>query len=458
MEMAAPAAQGKAAAMRAAMADLEVHPPTVDERAKACRSLVRYSNKMTPGHEQIHASEDWVRLYVALRRVRGEHARVSEIELRDWKASVSAATTITRKCFIVERERLDRLPTWPPGLEEWVIPHGELDLPADIYADDTIIIDDGYDRTLLGVPVLHLELSVRWNRKQTAGASAATPTTAAPAARGNLLPRLHSSGSAGPHCAGSAPAAEGEVPARAAAPVAEDPTDISEGSDMYHIVQSTLKAVNRQHWANADTGQPDTVEFWLRLFTSHMKRSAPSAWGEAQMRYLQYITKVVFEACDENALLALHGHLRELMGVLGEEATPPLTQAVIRLGTVGDLRSSPLDGAGEIGFKEFRDWASKKLSLQQLQKLYNSNMYTEFLKRRFQCRLDALRNGCSSGSDGRSSGSSKADKSLSHAEYVQALKAIRVFVATHMPFNSLDFERVKTLSPGFAGIHGGIGH
>ncbi len=242
METAAPAA-----AARAALAELDVNPPTQEERRKACRSLVRYA-KLGNSHaqDQIQASEEWVRLYVALRRVCGESARVSESELREWKASVSAATTIKRKCFIVERARLDRLPEWPAGLEDWVIPHGELDLPADIYTNDTVIIDDGCDRAKLQVPVLHLELSVKWQRKQSASASGVSTQLAAPAARAQRLEPSHASpsaGSAGPGPAGGAPA---RVPACMAAPTAGDqPMEAMEGLDMYHIVQSTVKAVTQ---------------------------------------------------------------------------------------------------------------------------------------------------------------------------------------------------------------------
>ncbi len=76
-----------------------------------------------------------------------------------------------RKCFVVERSKLDALPEYPEGLDAWVIPQGSLDLPTDIYGEDVFIIDDGYDRRKLKVPVLHLELAVKWERKVSSTAA-----------------------------------------------------------------------------------------------------------------------------------------------------------------------------------------------------------------------------------------------------------------------------------------------
>ena len=57
-----------------------------------------------------------------------------------------------RKVFLVKKADLDAMPAHPEGLDQWVIPRGELELPAHIYEDDVVLIDDGYDRSKLKLP------------------------------------------------------------------------------------------------------------------------------------------------------------------------------------------------------------------------------------------------------------------------------------------------------------------
>ncbi len=222
-----------------------------------------------------------------------------------------------------------------------------------------------------------------------------------------------------------------------------------EGSDMHRIVQSTVKAVTQQQWVTADTGQPDTVEFWVRLFTARMQRTSPASWGDAQVRCLQYITKAVYESSDFSCLLALRGHLSALVGLLGDESTPPLTRAAIRLGNV-DVASGPDASTAE---EEFHKWASSKLSLSQLQKLYNSSIYAAFRKYRFQSHLDVLRDGRSSGS-----GTLGPDQCLKALKDTVCCKGVfcETRCAAHMRFNSLDLEWCQKCSAGDVGIPGGF--
>ena len=56
---------------------------------------------------------------------------------------MSQSRIVKRKMFIVKKAALDQLPVEPEDLQRWVIPRGDLDLPADIYGDDVLFIDDG---------------------------------------------------------------------------------------------------------------------------------------------------------------------------------------------------------------------------------------------------------------------------------------------------------------------------
>ena len=67
----------------------------------------------------------------------------------------------------MELAALDALPQYPPDLDKWIIPKDELVLPAAIYSDGTLIIDDGNDRANLNVPaVLHIECAATWSQER----------------------------------------------------------------------------------------------------------------------------------------------------------------------------------------------------------------------------------------------------------------------------------------------------
>jgi hypothetical protein len=101
-------------------------------------------------------------LFIALRRAYLRNTRITPALLREWKIKVASSTSVVRKFYIVEMAALDALPQYPPDLDKWIIPKDELVLPADIYSDRTLKIDDGYDRANLNVlGVLHIECAAQ---------------------------------------------------------------------------------------------------------------------------------------------------------------------------------------------------------------------------------------------------------------------------------------------------------
>jgi hypothetical protein len=151
------------AAVSMELTRLKAAPASPGERAVAQRALLRCEK---PGAGDVDsvasATEEWVRLYIALRRVNPPGTRLTAKVLTQWKTKVSSSTTIKRKCFLVETAALDALPKYPPDLDKWIIPKDQLVLPADIYTEGMLIIDDGYDRAKLNVPrVLHIECAAR---------------------------------------------------------------------------------------------------------------------------------------------------------------------------------------------------------------------------------------------------------------------------------------------------------
>ena len=82
---------------------LDEKPPSDEERKNAARAIVRFKGAKGAAEEEspIDVTEDWVRLYVALRRASGSSAvRFSAAHLRRWRARVSQSTTVKRKVFI----------------------------------------------------------------------------------------------------------------------------------------------------------------------------------------------------------------------------------------------------------------------------------------------------------------------------------------------------------------------
>ena len=397
-----PAMERQEIAVRQEIAELGERPVSDEERKVACRAIVRFKGQRQDPHEEntpIEVTEDWVRLYVALRRASGSSVmRLSASQLRRWKAKVCQVTTVKRKVFIVKKAALDRLPAPPEDLEKWLIPRGELELPADIHGDDDVFIDDGYDRSKLNMPgILHLEVAVKWSReKSTGGCSSGLPLSddnggsyARPPLRS--LRSLSDAGSEiSEQPAAAAPAAEQTAPP-AAAPAAEQTLSApaageSEGSSeperaMADIISQTVKALGCGRWVSNDSSLPNTVEFWVRLFTNDMtkKPKEETKLTEPQKGYVKYITKSLYESdCGYSNLRFVVPHIVK-MQQWSSEVVPPLATVLVKL--------SEVDCEQPATEELFHSWLQKDFSLSQMQTVYNSVMYAGFLKKRVAAQL-----------------------------------------------------------------------
>ena len=156
-------------AVQRELGKLQRTPPTSKEQEIASRSLVRFARASKEGDDEhaIHATEEWVRLCIALRRAGGTGVeRLSAETLRTWHTRVCRQFSLKRKCFLVPKAQLAALPEYPPDLDRFVVPAGSLDLPADIYEKDILIVDDGFDRSKLNFPgVMQVELACKFTRE-----------------------------------------------------------------------------------------------------------------------------------------------------------------------------------------------------------------------------------------------------------------------------------------------------
>ena len=78
---------------------LDVAPANAEERYVAQRALVRDEKLQDSDADTVWASEDWVRLFIALRRVHPHHTRITLALLKQWKAKVTSSTSVNRIAF-----------------------------------------------------------------------------------------------------------------------------------------------------------------------------------------------------------------------------------------------------------------------------------------------------------------------------------------------------------------------
>ena len=77
--------------VRSEFAGLAERPVSEEERKTACRAIVRFKGQRGQGNAEddespMDVTEDWVRLYVALRRASGTPTvRLSATQLRRWR-------------------------------------------------------------------------------------------------------------------------------------------------------------------------------------------------------------------------------------------------------------------------------------------------------------------------------------------------------------------------------------
>ena len=215
--------------VKAELQQLDRFPVSPSERKLAERAISRFKSKPDPSkiwgnRPQIQLTEEWVQLYVALRRGCGDDSRrLYASHLRRWSAYLCPTAkrrpdALTESLSGSQGGCLDGVASLIDksgaslDLPGCVNPRGDLGLPADIYGDDAAFIDTGYDRSKLKMPGLgHLETAVKWARDGLHWDREDDSGTAAPAAE---LPEPP---------AAAAPAAELPAPPAAAAPAAELP-------------------------------------------------------------------------------------------------------------------------------------------------------------------------------------------------------------------------------------------
>ena len=114
------------------------------------------------------------RLYLGLEEVNG---RVTASMFKEWKQTLSTATTVKRRIYLVPRNN--------PSIDiesfsDFLVPISTVDPPDGIDVEDYYFVDAGVDRARLGKGVLELEVSVRSTRSKRIPSSCSPASSAAP--------------------------------------------------------------------------------------------------------------------------------------------------------------------------------------------------------------------------------------------------------------------------------------
>ena len=181
-------------------------------------------------------------------------------------------------------------------------------LPADIYSDGTLIIDDGYDRANLNVPGF-CTLSVPPKRSQE------RPSQALPGRSSGSTAHLRPEALAdcvlatplplppppnrpqGVALAVPPPLPRGQVQSVAGARQNNSQDTHAENDDpkraLQDIIVNAMKGVEAKRWVSSDIAQPNTVEFWVRIFKVHMCHnvSTPDKWTLEHKDFVKYLTR-----------------------------------------------------------------------------------------------------------------------------------------------------------------------
>ena len=150
---------------------------------------------------------------------------------------------------------------------------------------------------------------------------------------------------------------------------------------MTDIIAQTVKALGLGRWVSSDKSQPNTVEFWVRLFAQVMtkKLREGTKLTEPQKGYVKFITKALFESeSGYSNLKFIVPHIAK-MQQWSPDLVPPLTTVLVKL---NEIRFDKPETE-----ESFHNLLQEDFTLTQMQTVYNSTMYVGFLKERFAAQL-----------------------------------------------------------------------
>eukprot|EP00975_Prorocentrum_lima_P036962 7780521-Prorocentrum_lima.AAC.1 len=134
---------------------------------------------------------------------------------------------------------------------------------------------------------------------------------------------------------------------------------------MLDIIGNAKKCIGANHWVSLDPAQPNTVEFWLRIFQAQMDKKPAEEWIETRKSFVKFVTKSCFECREEGAVSALIPLVRKLTEKAPEHV-PLLAKALVQLHDI-DFSAAP---AAAVSERAFHEELQSTLNIGNLQYLY----------------------------------------------------------------------------------------
>lgn len=145
------------------LAKLAATPPTAQESEVALRSVQR----LQKGNAELAKCDqnEMMQLYVAMKRARGETARISAVHMLGWRQRHVQTTLLKQNFYVVPRRGRENL---LQDMKEYLVDPCDLpDLPVTFDPKESFILDDAAPRGKLGLGVTIMELSAGTQRDRS---------------------------------------------------------------------------------------------------------------------------------------------------------------------------------------------------------------------------------------------------------------------------------------------------
>jgi len=222
---------------------------------------------------------DLLELYVAMKRAKGNLARINSAMLLGWTQQHVQTSLLKQSFFVVPKAGREHL---LQDLASFVVdPESLPDLPITVDAADSIIFDDSAPRQKLGFGVQVLELAAGVHRKRSVSAMAASAEQAVPLENGQAtsssLPESTVPEKKPPVTEQSETSTKPEKPSRVLQARLSDET--TERDTAESIALHLKKAFEAGRLHSTDFLSPTTVTFWLTKYQKHVENLA-AVWTQ----------------------------------------------------------------------------------------------------------------------------------------------------------------------------------
>lgn len=330
-------------------------------------------------------SQELMQLYVAMRRVKGEQARINAAMLLGWRQKHVQTTLLKQSFLVVPKRGREHLET---DLKDYLVNPEDLpDLPVTFDPKESMLFDDSAPRQKLGLGVQVMELAAGTARDRQAGPQAPPPPS--PALPQPALPDAQELPS-GPLASQGSQIAVGR-PARVLLERVSEELTEANAAETIAVSIKTCFENNRLH--SEDPMAHNTVTFWLQKYQKHLVASV-RAWKEASENnkdmadfvakmdpHSQLVVKyVVRSLLDRDCFTSLAPFVSIFKSLQSDVPgfLPPLASAIIELATC-DVSSLDAVAVGN------------DLSLTQQTTFFNSTMYGGFMTARACQQIAKLR-------------------------------------------------------------------